>query len=315
MPIPDHLAPFALSRDERWPPLPLAEWVATRDTLHLWTQIIGKLKVELSPFQNQLWHVAFALTARGLTTQPIPFAAGIFQADFDFCDHHLTLTTSRGAHKVIPLYPRSVAHFYAEVMACLEALDVAVQIDTMPQEVPAPIPFEQDTVHDSYDPHAVNRWWRALSSSARVMWEHRTWFTGKASPVHFYWGAFDLTATRHNGEKASVPPRSGYIYRVAENEKNWAAGFWTGGGPVDYPVYYAYMVPRPDGFADARVAPEAAFWSIDLGEFLLPYDAVRTAEDPEATLMAFLQSTYATGADLAGWDRARLELQEIPRPR
>jgi hypothetical protein len=314
MPIADHAARPSLSREERWPHLPLDEWVATRDTLHMWTQIVGKLKVELSPFQNQLWHTALSLTARGLTTQPIPNAGSVVQADFDFLDHNLVLLTGEGGRKVIPLYPRSVAHFYDETMACLEALGIAVQIDTTPQEIPDPIPFEADTVHDSYDPHAVNRWWRIQTSSARVMWEHRSWFRGKASPVHWYWGAFDLAATRHNGEPADPPP-GGYIFRVAEDEKNWAGGFWTGSGPIDYPAYYAYMYPQPDGLPEATVAPVAAFWSAEMREFLLPYDAVRTADDPEAALMAFLQSTYAASADLAGWDREGLELKEIPKPR
>ncbi|MGH2614152.1 MAG: DUF5996 family protein [Thermomicrobiales bacterium] len=314
MPIATHAARSSLSREERWPHLPLDEWAATRDTLHMWTQVVGKLKVELSPFQNQLWHTALFLTARGLTTQPLPYAGGFLQTDFDFIDHNLVLLTSEGGRKVVPLYPRSVAHFYDETMHCLEALGIDVQIDTTPQEIPDPIPFETDTTHDSYDPHAVNRWWRIQLSSARVMWEHRTWFRGKASPVHWYWGSFDLAATRHNGEPADPPP-GGYIFRVAEDEKNWAGGFWTGSGPVNYPAFYAYMYPQPDGLPQASIDPETAFWSAEMREFLLPYDAVRTADDPDAALMSFLQSTYAAGADLAGWDRDRLELKEIPRPR
>jgi hypothetical protein len=211
--------------------------------------------------------------------------------------------------------PCSVASFYAETMACLEALGITMQIDTTPQEVPDPIPFERDTIHDSYDPHAVNRWWRVLTSSAGVMMEHRRWFRGKASPVQFFWGSFDLTATRHNGEPAPVPPGKGYIYRVAEDEANWAGGFWPGSGPIRYPAYYAYMVPPPDGLPETHIVPDAAFWSAEMGEFLLPYDAVRTADDPEATLLAFLQSAYAASADVAGWDRDSLEYKEIPRPR
>lgn len=312
--IAEHAAGSSLTREGRWPHLPLAEWSPTRDTLHMWTQIIGKLKVELAPFQNQLWHTALHLTARGLTTQPIPYGGGALQADFDFVEHNFIIATSAGGRKTMPLYSRSVAQFYAETMGCLEALGIAVQIDTTPQELPDPIAFETDTVHDSYDPEAVNRWWRILTSSARVMAEHRRWFRGKASPVHWYWGSFDLAVSRHNGEPAAPPP-GGYIYRVAEDEKNWAGGFWPGSGPVDYPAYYAYMYPQPDGLLEARIAPDAAFWSEEMHEFLLPYDAVRTADDPEAALMAFLQSTYAACADLAGWDRARLELKEIPKPR
>jgi hypothetical protein len=315
MPIADRAAAPTLSREERWPPLPLAEWVATRDTLHLWVQIVGKLKVELAPFQNQLWQTALQLTARGLTTGPLPAGGDVFQADLDFVDHQLVIATGTGALKSIPLYPRSVAHFYEETVGCLEALGIAVQIDTTPQELPDPIPFETDTVHDSYDPHAVDRWWRIVSSASRVMWEHRTWFRGKASPVHWYWGSFDLNATRHSGKPAPPPPHGGYIFRVAEDEENWAGGFWPGSGPVDYPAFYAYCYPQPEGLPETAVTPDAAFWSAEMGEFLLPYDAVRTADDPEAALMEFLQSTYVAGAELAGWDRNRLELQEIPRPR
>ncbi len=314
MPIAERAAGSANSREERWPHLPLAEWAATRDTLHMWTQIVGKLKVELAPFQNQLWHTALHLTARGLTTQPIPYGGGSLQADFDFVDHNLDIVTSEGGRKTIPLYPRSVAHFYAETMGCLEALGVAIQIDTMPQELSDPVPFETDTTHDSYDSQAVNRWWRILTSSARVMGEHRSWFRGKASPVHWFWGSFDLAATRHNGEPAEPPP-GGYIYRVAEDEKNWAGGFWPGSGPIDYPAFYAYIYPQPDGLPEATIAPDAAFWSEEMHEFLLPYDAVRTADDPEGALMTFLQATYSAGADLAGWDRERLEFREIPKPR
>jgi hypothetical protein len=315
MPIAEHAVRSTLPRDERWPHLPLEEWSATRDTLHLWTQIAGKLKVELAPFQNQLWQTALHLTARGLTTQPIPYARGVFQADFDFLHHHLTLVSSEGGRKAIPLYPRSVAHFYDETMACLEALGIDVRLDTMPQELPDPIPLDQDTVHDSYDPHAVNRWWRIVTSSARVMWRHRAWFRGKASPVHWYWGSFDLNATRHSGRPAQPPPNGGYLMRVAEDEENWAAGFWPGSGPIDYPAFYAYVYPQPDVLPEAAIEPETAFWSTEMREFILPYDAVRTAADPEDALLRFLQSSYAAGAELAGWDRERLEYQQIPRPR
>jgi hypothetical protein len=314
MPIADHAARRSHSREERWPHLPLDEWSATRDTLHMWTQVAGKLKVELAPFQNELWHTALLLTPRGLITGMLPYEDGALQADFDFIDHNFTLLTSDGGRKAIPLYPRSVAHFYDETMGCLEALGIAVQIDPMPQELPNPIPFDKDTTHDSYDPHAVNRWWRILVSSARVMAEHRSWFRGKASPVHWFWGSFDLAATRHSGKPADPPP-GGYIYRVAEDEENWAGGFWPGSGPVDYPAYYAYVYPQPDGLPEAAIEPDAGFWSSEMREFLLPYDAVRTADDPEGALMAFLQSTYVAGAELGGWDRERLEFAEIPKPR
>jgi hypothetical protein len=254
-------AATSFSRDERWPRLSLAEWVDTRDTLQLWGQIVGKLKVELAPFQNQLWHTALALSARGLTTGSIPFGGGVFQVDFDFIDHNVDIATSAGGRKSIPLYPRSVASFYNEFLSCLMALGIDVRINPMSQELPVVISCAEDTFHASYDPDPVNRWWRIATSSATVMWRHRSRFTGKASPVHFFWGGFDLTATRHNGEPNIVPPQSGYIYRVAENEKNWAGGFWTGGGPLDDLAYYAYMVPKPDGLESAKVEPDAAYWS------------------------------------------------------
>lgn len=280
----------------------------------MWTQIVGKLKVELAPFQNQLWHTALHLTGRGLTTQPIPWEDGVFEAEFDFIEHNLMLVTSRGGRKVVPLYARSVADFYGETMACLASLGITVRINTMPQEVPSPIPFDQDTTHASYDPDAVHRFWRILTSTARVLWQHKSRFTGKASPVHFFWGSFDLTTTRHNGEPAPLPPGKGFIYRCAENEANWAAGFWPGSGPIDHPAFYAYLMPQPDRLPQARVEPKEAYWSSEMKEFILPYDAVRTASAPDAKLMAFLESTYAASADLGHWDRKKLELSEIPAP-
>lgn len=306
--------PRDLSIDERWPPLPFREWSATRETLHMWTQVIGKLKVELSPFQNHFWHTALHLTSRGLTTLPVPCRRGALQADFDFIDHNLVLTTTEGGRKIVPLYPRSVADFYRETMDCLGVLGIRVRLNTLPQEVPNPIPFEADTKHGSYDAAAVGRWFRILTSTSRVMWEHRTWFVGKASPVHFFWGSFDLTSTRHNGDCAPITPGKGYVYRYAENEANWAGGFWPGSAPIEYPAFYAYVVPEPKGLPEAAVAPARARWVPELRQFILPYEAVRTADEPERALMAFLESTYVAGVSLSGWDRRRLELDEIPRP-
>ena len=304
-----------MENDRRWPPLPLGAWKSTRDTLHMWTQVVGKMKVELSPFQNQLWQSALHLTARGLTTEPMPCTAGVLQADFDFLEHRLDLITDAGGRASVSLYPRSVADFYRETMARVAELGVDLRINTTPQEVPSPIPFDQDEEHASYDRDAVGRWFRILTSVSRVMWVHRSHFVGKASPVHFFWGAFDLTATRHSGDPAPVPAGKGFIYRCAENEANWAGGFWPGSGPVDYPAFFAYVVPEPPGFAAAKVSPGGAAWSAEMHEFLLPYDAVRLDADPEARLMEFLQSTYEAGATLAGWDRSRLEIDEIPHPR
>jgi hypothetical protein len=305
----------APERSKRWPPLPLDAWHATKDTLQLWTQIVGKLKVELAPFQNHLWHTALTLTARGLTTGPLPAAHDVLQADFDVLDHNLTLITGRGGRKVVPLYPRPVALFYAEVLACLDALGTPVVINPIPQELPDAIPFDQDMTHGSYDADAVVRWWRILQSTSQVMEEHRRWFTGKASPVLFYWGSFDLATARYNGIPCAPPKGGGYIFRVAESETNWAAGFWPGSGAVDYPAFYAYAYPQPAGIEHAAVEPKQAVWSTDLREFLLPYDDMRTLPDPDAALRAFLQSTYEAAADLSGWDRDRLELQAIPVPR
>lgn len=305
----------AAGQTDRWPPLDLNEWRATKDTLHLWTQVVGKLKVELAPFENHLWHTALTLTARGLTTGPLPLAHDVLQADFDFLDHHLTLSTGRGGRKAVPLYPRPVALFYAEVMGCLAALGAPVALNTMPQELPDAIPFDQDTVHESYDADAVARWWRILQSSSQVMSEHRRWFTGKASPVLFYWGSFDLATARYNGVPCAPPKGGGYLFRVAECETNWTAGFWPGSGAAPYAAFYAYAYPQPAGIEQAAVQPERAFWSSEMREFLLPYEDVRTLPDPDAAFRAFLESTYDAAANLSGWDRRLLELKAIPAPR
>ena len=302
-------------RTNRWPELHLAEWRETRDTLHLWTQIVGKLKVALAPFENHLWHTGLTLTARGLTTGPLPVEHDVLQADFDFLDHNLILSTGRGGRKVIPLYPRSVAVFFAEMVGCLEALGTPVSINPMPQEIPDAIPFDQDSAHESYDARAAERWWRILQSTSQVLEEHRRWYTGKASPVLFYWGSFDLATARYNGVPCAPPKGGGYLFRVAECETNWAAGFWPGSGAANYSTFYAYAYPQPAGIEHAAVQPEHAFWSAEMREFLLPYEDVRTSADPDAALRSFLQSTYEAAADLSGWDRELLELKAIPTPR
>ncbi|MFN8662454.1 MAG: DUF5996 family protein [Thermomicrobiales bacterium] len=302
-------------RTDRWPPLDLETWRETKDTLHLWTQIVGKLKVELAPFQNHLWHTALTLSARGLTTGPLPTAHDVLQADFDFLDHNLTLSTGTGGRKVVPLYPRSVALFHEEVIACLAALGTPVKINPVPQELPDAIPFDQDTTHQSYDADAVERWWRILQLTSQVMEEHRRWFTGKASPVLFYWGSFDLATARYNGIPCAPPKGGGYLFRVAECETNWTAGFWPGSGAAPYSAFYAYAYPQPAGIENTPVQPGRAYWSADMREFLLPYEDVRTAPDPGAALRTFLQSTYEAAADLSGWDRDLLELKAIPAPR
>jgi hypothetical protein len=294
-----------------WPPLPLSAWQDTCDTLHMWTQIVGKVKLELSPFVSQWWEVALHPSARGLTTQTIPWQSGVFAVDFDFIEHNLHIRTSSGAVKSLPLLPRTVADFYGEFMAALGALGIQVAINTMPQEVEQPIPFEQDTQHHSYDPMYANRWWRILTRCATVFERHRATFSGKNSPVQFFWGSFDLSQTRFSGKPAHPPGSGGRIMRFAEDQQNVAVGFWPGGKKLTSPAFYSYTYPEPPGFKTASVRPGPAHYDTDLGEFILLYDDIRTADAPEELLLEFLRSTYEVGASLAGWDRAALA-QQIP---
>ncbi len=296
--------------DERWPALPANAWRDTRTTLHLWTQIVGKIRLALTPWQNHSWHVALYVTARGLTTSLIPAAAGSFQIDFDFIEHALLIRASGGEHRRIALRPMSVAEFYNETMQALRALGIDVTIDTMPNEIPDAVRFPEDTAHASYDAEYAHRFWRALASAHDVFAHFRTGFLGKASPVHFFWGSFDLAVTRFSGRRApthpgGVPNLPDAVAREAYSHEVSSAGFWPGGGVYDEAAFYSYAYPGPQGFAEARVKPADAFWSKELGEFLLPYDAVRSGGD--AALMDFLQSTYDAAADLAKWDRANLE--------
>ena len=301
------------SNAERWPELPYAAWKDTRDTLQLWTQIVGKIRLALTPWLNHSWHVTLYVTARGLTTSPIPYAARSFQIDFDFIDHVLWLRTSDGHFRQLMLAPMPVAEFYADVMNALAELGIKVTINTMPNEIADCIPFDQDRTHKSYDRDYANRFWRVLLSANEVLAHFRTAFLGKVSPVHFFWGSFDLAVTRFSGRLAprhpgGVPNLPDDVAQEAYSHEVSSAGFWPGGGgPVDYPAFYSYAYPAPDGFANARVKPAQAFFSKELGEFLLPYDAVRTASDPDEALMEFLRSTYAAAADLATWDRKALE--------
>jgi len=298
---------------DRWPELPLSAWKDTRDTLHLWTQVVGKIRLARAPWQNHSWHVALYVTARGLSTSPIPCEEGAFQIDFDFIDHVLWLRVSDGHYRQVMLRPIEVCEFYAEVMAALEQLGIAVRIKPMPCEIANAVPFDRDTAHAAYDPDYANRFWRVLLESHRVLSRFRTGFIGKASPVHFFWGSFDLAVTRFSGRTApahpgGVPHLPDAVAREAYSHEVSSAGFWPGGGgPFNEAAFYSYAYPSPEGFAAAPVEPADAFFSKDLGEFLLPYDAVRTAHDPDAVLMAFLESTYAAAADLARWDRGRLE--------
>jgi hypothetical protein len=296
-----------------WPELPYAAWKNTRDTLQLWTQIVGKIRLALTPWLNHSWHVTLYVTARGLTTSPIPHRGRDFQIDFDFIDHVLWVRTSDGHFRQVMLRPMPVAEFYGELMAALAALGINVAITTMPCEIPNCIPFGQDRTHAAYDRDYANRFWRVLLSTHRVLSYFRTSFLGKVSPVHFFWGSFDLAVTRFSGRTAprhpgGVPHLPDAVAREAYSHEVSSAGFWPGSpGPVEYPAFYSYAYPAPDGFAAAKVKPAAAVFSKELGEFILPYDAVRTAGDPDGVLMEFLQSTYDAAADLAKWDRAALE--------
>jgi hypothetical protein len=300
---------------ERWPELPYAAWQDTRDTLHLWTQIVGKIRLALTPWQNHSWHVALYVTARGLTTSPIPWAGGSFEIDFDFIDHGLWLRRSDGYYRHIILEPMTVAEFYAETMAALEQLGIAVTIRTTPCEIPDGIPFDRDHTHAAYDPDYARRFWHVLLSAHEVLSHFRSAFLGKVSPVHFFWGSFDLAVTRFSGRKAprhpgGVPQLPDAVAQEAYSHEVSSAGFWPGSpGPVQYPAFYSYAYPAPDGFAAAKVKPKQAFFSKELGEFILPYDAVRNARNPERTLMEFFQSTYEAAADLGKWDRKALECE------
>jgi Family of unknown function (DUF5996) len=295
-----------------WPELPTAAWRETYETLHLWTQIVGKVRLARTPWLNHSWHVALYVTARGLTSSPIPDGVRTFQIDFDLIDHILRISTSDGARRQLALAGQSVASFYAAVMADLTELGIDITIDEMPNELPEPIRFSQDNRHASYDPAAVRRFFQMLANADRVFKQFRTAFLGKASPVHFFWGSFDLAVTRFSGRRAprhpgGVPHLSDDVTCEAYSHEVSSAGFWPGGGAIDYPAFYSYAYPEPAGFRATKVRPEAAFFSEALGEFILPYDAVRLAAQPDQALLEFLQSTYEAAANAAKWDRAALE--------
>ena len=296
----------SLSRDE-WPPLPLNEWKDTYATLHMWTQIAGHVRMALSPKVNHFWSVTLYGTPRGLSTSAIPYQSGIFEIVFDFIEHQLLISTSSNEKERIALRPRSVADFYDELMSKLRSLGIEAHFHGSPDEVPDPIPFAKDRTHASYDPEYANRFWRILVSVDKVMQQFRARFIGKCSPVHFFWGSFDLAVTRFSGRRA--PERSGadLITREAYSHEVSSAGFWPGSGEIKEAAFYSYTVPEPAGFGDARVNPEGVFYDPKLKEFLLMYEDVRTAASPEAVLMEFLQTTYEAGANLGHWDREALE--------
>jgi hypothetical protein len=302
----------AAPETEAWPALPLEEWSDTCATLQLWTQIVGKIRLALSPWVNHSWSVTLYVTARGLTTSPIPCGTRVFQIDFDFIDHRLLIQSSDGGSGAVALRPQSVASFYRQLWTELGKLDLHVTINPKPNEVADPIPFETDERHASYDFDYANRFWRALLQSDRVFKRFRARFIGKCSPVHFFWGAADLAVTRFSGRPApehpgGVPHLPDAVVREAYSHEVSSCGFWPGGGAISYPAFYSYAYPEPPGFAESPMRPDAAFYSPDLREFILPYDAVRQARSPEDTLLEFLQATYEAAANPGGWDRRALE--------
>ena len=314
------MPPSNRSQAELWPALPYEAWKDTCTTLHLWTQIVGKIRLARTPWINHSWHVTLFVTARGLTTSPIPDEGRALQIDFDFIDHRLLIQTSDGARRRLPLEPQSVADFHDQLMATLAEVDIRVPIHGRPNEVVNPIPFREDREHAAYDPEFAHRFWRVLLQADRVFKQFRTRFRGKVSPVHFFWGSFDHAVTRFSGREApphpgGIPNLPDAVTREAYSHEVSSAGFWPGGGAIDYPAFYSYAYPTPPGFAARPVRPEAAFFHEQLGEFILPYDAVRNGQTPDATLLQFLQTTYEAAADAAKWDRAALEYgPEGPRP-
>jgi Family of unknown function (DUF5996) len=287
--------------EARWPPLPYEAWRPTRDTLHMYVQIIGKVRLALAPMAPQWEQVPLYVTARGVNTSPIPHPNGVFDIDVDFVDHVVSVRTVAGAVERVPLEPRSVADFYAELMGALARGGVAVEITTAPSELAHPIPFPEDEEHRSYEPEWANRFWHVLASVDAVIKEHRASFRGKASPVQFFWGSFDLAYARFSGRLLEPPPGAGVITRHAHDAEQFCAGFWAGDEKVREPAFFSYTWPHPVGLEEAEIRPQAAGWNSDSGLFLLPYEAVRADPDPRRALLAFLDATYQAAAERAGW--------------
>lgn len=296
-----------------WPALPLPEWKDTYETLHRWMQIVGKIRLTLSPPMNHWWNTTLYVTPSGLTTSSMTYKGQYLQIDFDFTEHILIIRTTKGSPKTIVLEPRSVADFYHEVMRNLESLGMPITIWTTPVEVQDRTPFEKDEKHAAYDPEYAQRVWRIMAEANRVLTEFRGRFIGKVSPVHFFWGAFDLAVTRFSGRRA--PPHPGapnmarFVAVEAYSHEVSSCGFWPGGGPVNEPAFYAYAYPEPQGFKDYPIQPQEAFYHKEMGEFLIPYDVVRNAKSPDDVLMTFLQTSYEAAATCAKWDRHSLERQ------
>jgi hypothetical protein len=295
------------SDDSALPPLPFDSWKDTLATLHMWSQIVGKVRLKLCPLVNHWWNVPFYITARGMTTSAMPYERRAIEVQFDFIEHKILIETSDGRVVSMAMEPQSVADFYKKFMVTLSELGVSVHIWTMPCEVPNPTPFEQDYVHSAYDPEAAHKFWRILVWVDEIFKEFRAGFQGKASPVHFFWGSFDLAVTRFSGRRAPERPGADSITREAYSHEVSSAGFWAGGGDIKGPAFYSYAAPEPSGFAEQRVAPLAAFYHPQMKEFLLMYDDVRTAASPKDALIEFLQTTYNAAADLGKWDRKSLE--------
>jgi hypothetical protein len=301
-----------VTRSEQWPALDFAAWYDVGETVRLWTQIVGKIRLGQLPWTNHSWHVPLYLTGRGLTTLTMPYDDRIFQIDFDFVDHRLEIRTADGAARTLALRPQTVADFYTAVMGALREIGMDVRIDETPSEIEQPIRFSEDRTHAAYDAELVGRFWRIMLQTERVLQRFRADFIGKCSPIHFFWGGFDLAVTRFSGRTAplhpgGVPNMPDWVAQEAYSHEVSSAGFWTGGGPHEFPLFYSYTYPEPAGMAAVELPVAGAFYSDALREFVLPYDAVRATPSPDATLLAFLQSTYDAGADLGGWDRAQLE--------
>lgn len=295
-----------------WPPLALAQWRDSYATLHMWTQIVGKTRLALAPMVNHWWQVTLYVTPRGLTTSAMPAGGRTLAVDFDFIDHGLHLRVSDGATATVRLAPRSVADFHAAYMDALRSLGIEVTMRHVPVEVETAIPFAEDHEHASYDADAAHRWWRVMASADRVMQRFRGRFQGKSSPVHFFWGAFDLCTTRFSGRRAPVHPGGApncpdYVMVEGYSHECSSAGFWPGGGAMDEPAFYAYCYPEPAGYRDGKPGPEGAYYHPELREFVLPYEVVRTSASPDETLMHFLEGSYGLAADLGRWDRAAFD--------
>lgn len=302
---------------EAWPSLPFEDWKETQATLQRWIQIVGKVKLESVPFLNEWWNIPFSVTPTGMTTGLMPYRDEAFSVTFDFIEHNLYVHVSDGRTKVMPLIPRSVADFYREFSAVLAALEIDISINPMPVEIVNPISCDVDEQHDSYDADAVHRWWRIQLQTAKVLQRYRSSFGGKSSPIMFFWGSFDLSATRFCGRPASLPEGPPLFMQLSEDQENFAVGFWPGndnyaGIPLGEPAFYAYIFPEPDGFKDASLRPDAAYFHTNLGQFLLPYEADRRSEGPSQMVLDFFQSAYEVAATLAGWDRTALDLTRTP---